>query len=447
MTNIVLIAIDTLRADRLSCYGHKNLTSPHLDRIAENGVLFEECFSPFIPTHPGFTTMFTGVDAIRHQVICQGGKVELTEDIPMLAEVLKESGYFTAGVDNLGRWFNRGYDLYQGYKWQQDPEKDGFRKAEAVNKVALESLEACASQDTPFYLFLHYWDPHTPYLPPSPFKQMFYQGNESDPDNRSMDPLFACPAFGDYFKSWMGHVTDIKYPSAQYDSEIAYVDAVLESVFTRMRELGIWEDTLLVIVSDHGEELDEHKMWFDHHGLYDTNLHVPLIFHCPAKLPAGKRVRGMVRLTDLAPTILDFIGHAELAGKKRMEGKTMVPLMKKDTRSRRGTCDELFLIECSWMKKKGYRNREWKLITALEPDYHGTPDTELYFITEDPKEENNVADAYPHIVRQLKTRIDEWVEKRTKETGNPDPHSYQNITLTKVGNLAVAVPDNQKLVE
>src|SRR5262245_20124101 len=118
--NIVLISIDTLRADHLSCYGYPRLTSPHLDRIAAEGARFTECFSTWIPTHPAHTTMLTGQDLIRHQIVAQGGKAQLNPDIPTLAELLAGEGYFTAAADNLGRWFSRGFDRYESYRWSKD---------------------------------------------------------------------------------------------------------------------------------------------------------------------------------------------------------------------------------------------------------------------------------------------------------------------------------------
>ncbi|MGH2460994.1 MAG: sulfatase-like hydrolase/transferase, partial [Chloroflexota bacterium] len=127
--NVLLIAIDTLRADHLGCYGYRRLTSPTIDRLASEGVRFARCFSPHIPTHPGFTTLHTGVDAMRHQIVSHAGKIELDPAIPTLAEILRERGYFTATVDNLGRWLARGFDAVLPYRWATNPAV-AWRKAE-----------------------------------------------------------------------------------------------------------------------------------------------------------------------------------------------------------------------------------------------------------------------------------------------------------------------------
>ena len=262
MTNVILVSLDTTRADHLSCYGHFRCTSPHIDRVAAEGVVFTDHFSPHIPTYPGHTTLMTGKDIYAHQVTSQSGTPEPTPGVKMLAELLQEQGYYTAAADNLGRWFARGFDRIETYSWDYS-QKHSLRKGEAVMEASLKALNAAAAQDKPFFLFLHFWDPHTPYLPPPPFSRMFYQGNEFDPDNPSMDALWEFEPFRQYFAEWMPGVTDIEFPKAQYDAEIAYMDACFAHILTRLDALALTADTLVVLTADHGEELDEHGHWFD----------------------------------------------------------------------------------------------------------------------------------------------------------------------------------------
>ncbi|MCS6777644.1 MAG: sulfatase-like hydrolase/transferase, partial [Chthonomonadaceae bacterium] len=386
MSNVILVSLDTTRADHLSCYGYFRQTSPHLDRVAAEGVLFTDFFSPHIPTYPGHTTMLSGKDPYAHQITGQSGTPSPPEDVRLLAELLQEQGYYTAAADNLGRWFTRGFDRVETYHW--DPTvKQHSRKGEAVLQAASRVLYDAARQDRPFFLFLHFWDPHTPYLPPPPFDRMFYQGDERDPNNRSMDALWQFEPFRWYFHEWMPGVTDIAFPKAQYDASIAYMDVCLAHLLTRMDELGLTPDTLLVITADHGEELDEHAHWFDHHGLYDTNLHVPLILRCPDRLPAGVRVPGLTQMSDIAPTILDFLELGDIAQRERMTGRSLLPLIDSPSTTARGTTDYLHITENTWMKKRGIRTHRWKLIVPLEtPDLHGNSDVELYHLPDDPGE-------------------------------------------------------------
>ena len=434
--NVLLIAIDTLRRDHMSCYGYPRLTTPHIDRLAAGGVQFMDSFSPFIPTHPGFTTLFTGVDVMEHQIVTQGGKLDLDPAIPMLAEVLQANGYRTGAADNLRRWFSRGFDRYEGYSFL-GPVDRPWRKAEAVNEKALALLRDLAGE--PFFLFVHYWDPHTPYLPPPPFDRMFYAGNESDPANKSMEKIFDWPAFREYFEQWMGHVTDVDYVIAAYDAEIAYADAAVAQLLTALDESGQADETLVVLTSDHGEILDEHPGYFDHHGLYDANLAVPLIMRLPGTLPSGLRVRGTVTLQDVSPTILDILG---VAPDVPMTGRS---LLAAATGRSRIAADELLLTECTWERKRGIRRHGWKLIEALEPDPHGGPDVELYDLRSDPAEQRNLARQRPEVVSELRSRLHRAVARRLRQTRKPDPIEVQGITLRRIGEIATAVPDNQKL--
>ena len=454
MRNIILFSLDTLRASSMSCYGHKHLTTPHLDTLASNATLFESCISPHIPTHPAHTTMFTGKDVLTHHIITQGGRIDLAENIKTLPELLSEVGYFTVAADNLGRWFQRGFpdNQYRGYSWES--RYQNARKAEAVNRTAIELLELVQSQDKPWFAFLHYWDPHTPYLPPLPFERMFYSGDECDPTNRSMDDVYACEPFTDYFRQWMCKPdpddpdniekkrlwTDRRYVNSQYDASIAYMDASLAQLFQYLHDCDLMNETLLVITADHGEELDEHELWYDHHGLYQTNCHIPLILHCPNIIPKGQRLEGIVSLKDIAPTILDYASQNTLAEREKMEGTSLRSLV--DNGSNDGSCDAIYLTECGWMKKRGWQTRKWKLIveTGGTPAVYNKPDVELYDLEDDPDEIYNLAEEAEDVVLKLKNDMDEFLKRRLSETGLSDPTVEQEITMRKIGDNTKAVP-------
>ncbi len=425
--NVIVLTLDTLRSRNMSLFGYERLTTPHLDRLAQKGVVFNECFSPWIPTDAAHTSLFTGKDIFTHQIIAQHGKAKLDEGIPMLAEMLKGRGYFTGAADFLELWFPRGFDLYEKYVWDPDPETP-MRKAEAVNQKGLYLLDQAVKQDKPFFLWLHYWDPHSPYLPPDPYKRMYYLGNEKDPDNHSMDEMWQLEAWKGYYEAWLNGVTDLKYPCALYDSAINYLDDALVQIWTRLDELGLTEETLLVILSDHGEDLDEHGLWFDHRGLYDTNLRVPLIFHCPGKVPAGRRVNGTVTLLDVAPTILDMLGLGDVIEEEALQGRTLLPYFDSSLPS---FPEPLYLAESTWLRRKGVRTAEWKLIVEWggTPEHFKRPDVELYDLKTDPQELHNLAGQKPQIVRELRGELEGWIERRKKTTGNPDPHDNQGVAL------------------
>jgi arylsulfatase A-like enzyme len=179
------------------------------------------------------------------------------------------------------------------------------------------------------------------------------------------------------------------------------------------------DETLIVFNADHGETLYDHECWFDHHGIYEPTLHVPLIIRYPAKVAAGQRIAGFNQHKDLAPTILDL---ADIETDIAFDGKSLVPMMAGEVASHQS---EIYITECTWMRKHGWRTPEWKLIVALEPDFHFKPPVELYNLIEDPLEYDNLAHTHPEVVAHLNSRMEAWIAKREKETGLPNPIYHQ----------------------
>lgn len=433
-TNLVIFGIDSLRADHMSCYGYDKLTTPHMDKVASQGVLFENAYSPYIPTTPGYTTMLSGMDVMTHQMVSLRPKGPIDPNIRLLPEVLHEKGYISACIGFDGEFY-RGFDRYENYSaWMAWEEAPGH-KAEALNEKALPLLESMA--DNPFFLFMRHMDPHAPYLPPPPFPRMFYEGDFGDPSNHSMEPVFAFKPFAEFYKSWMPPgVTDAEFIVALYDASLAYMDICIRHVLTRLEELDLMEKTLVIVTSDHGETLTEHECYFDHHGLYEPTIRVPLIYRFPSKLPGGKRVGGFVLQQDLAPTVLGLLGYGDIAKELKMDGRSVLPLIEGE---RLANYSEFYISECTWMRKRGWRTVEWKLVQALEPDFHNKPPIELYNLINDPEESQNLAEGEPEVVDVLRKRMASWVEKRISETGKPDPIMGYKLGLDlKINSIKVA---------
>ncbi|MGW5364557.1 sulfatase family protein [Actinopolymorpha pittospori] len=427
MTNIVLIALDTQRADHLGCYGYHRDTSPNLDALAATGVVFERCYAPNIPTHPSFTTLFSGKEAISHDIVNIGGGVPIADGVRLLPEILSDAGYVTAAVDNMNRHFSRGFEHYHNYQWDRsDPTV--LRKAETVTDLALPAIEEVINDPRPFFLFLHYWDPHTPYLPPPGYEDL-YTDSERDPydqDNHSMDEAWTWEPFKWYFHDWMPGVTDAEHVVSLYDGEIRYMDSYLAKVFAALEP--VHDDTIVVITADHGEVLNEQLGYFDHHGLYEGNVHIPLIMSWPGKLPAGRRVPGMVQNLDVSQTLLDLVGIPQVQG---MEGVSLLPSIY-GVRER--NYETVYFSEATWQVKRAVRTDRWKLIRAIEPDPHGRPMKELFDLAADPGEQVNLAEARPDVVAELEALLDAWLEKRLAETGRKsDPVADQGACATSIG--------------
>jgi len=418
--NIVLFAIDSLLSKHMSCYGYGRLTTPFIDRFAAGGTIFENTFSAHIPTTSAYSSMLTGRDVFGTQVVALRHKGPLRPEVRTLPEILKAEGYATTCVGFTGNPASRGFDKYLDYPAWGSWNKGRSPKAQELNDVTLPELDRLVAQDEPFFLFMRHMDPHAPYLPPAPFERMFYHGNETDPANKSMEPVMNFKPFRDFFASWMPPgITDKDYVIAQYDGAIAYMDACIQSIFTALEAHGILDETIVVINGDHGETLYDHECWFDHHGIYDNVLRVPLIIRYPGQVPAGNRVSGYNQHKDLVPTILELAG---IETEDTFEGRSLLPMARGEASSLAG---EFYITECTWMRKHGWRTPEWKLIIALEPDFHFKPEVELYNLISDPTEDNNIAEANPEVVQFLRARMNAHIARREQETGLPNPIHLQ----------------------
>ncbi|MYD09756.1 MAG: sulfatase, partial [Chloroflexi bacterium] len=307
--NVLLIAIDSIRADHMSCYGYERLTTPHIDRFAQSGTLFENTFSAHIPTTPAYASMLTGRDCFGTQVVALRHQGPLRAEVPTAAEIFRGYGYNTTCVGFPGNPSSRGFDNYLEYAGWGSFAQGRSTKAQNLNDVTLPELERLNAEDKPWFVMLRHMDPHAPYLPPAPYERMFYHGDECDPNNRSMDPVLEFKPFATFYKSWMPPgISDKDYIIAQYDGAIAYMDACIQSIFTALESMGIADNTIVVLNGDHGETLYDHELWFDHHGIFDNVLHVPQIIRYPGAVPAGQRVSGYNQHKDLLPTLLDLAG-------------------------------------------------------------------------------------------------------------------------------------------
>lgn len=440
--NILLIAIDSLLADHMSCYGYQRLTTPHIDKFAQSGTLFERTYSAHIPTTPAYASMLTGRDCFGTEVVALRHQGGLTPKVKTLAELCRSAGYTTTCVGFKWNPASRGFDNYLEFDGWGSWNTGRSPKAQNLNEVAQPELDRLAAETRrtgkPWFMMLRHMDPHSPYLPPVPFDRMFYHGNEFDPKNKSLEPVYNFKPFAEYFRTWFPPgCTDKDYIIAQYDGAIAYMDACIARLFTQLEALGILDDTIVVINSDHGETLYDHEHWFDHHGLYDVTLHVPLIIRYPKKVPAGKRIAGYNQHKDLVPTLMELAG---LRTRTPFDGQSLMKLVRGEATSFES---EFYITECTWQRKHGWRTPQWKLIVALEPDFHFRPKVELYNLIEDPHEDHNVAEAHPDVVKALRARMEAWIARREKETGVTNPmlrqgdwHGHKGIGPFKTSQQA-----------
>lgn len=376
-SNVLFIIVDTLRADHMGCYGYEWNTSPNLDQLAGEGVLFKQAISQAPWTLPSVASIYTGRLPTSHLAGMKKGnsQAKLTRQ-PNFVELLRENGFYTAGLATnayLSKDFgmDQSFDAHY-YRYKVD--------AEHVSDLFCQWLDENA--DKKFFFLLHYFDPHQPYEMKQDFLPL--AGN---PAYRSQEQELERYR-GDCTKGQTRVVT-------AYDSEIAFADAQIERVFAKLRELGLFENTLIVFVSDHGEEFREHG-GIDHgHSLYDELLHVPLIFRFPSRLPKGKRIGAQVRLVDILPTVFDVVGMD--FDTVNSSGTSLLSLMVGQTTESRDAVSE-FLIRGS--ERKGIRSGRYKLI--FSPD---GGEIELYDILADPCETANLAESMPEIRDTLMSKL------------------------------------------
>jgi arylsulfatase len=422
--------IDTLRASRLGCYGYAKPTSPTLDRLAREGVRFERAFAPGIPTTPAHTTMFTGLHPLTHNIVCHGGQADLDRKTPVLPELLQRAGYTTAAVDNL---FNIKPWLARGYEFYINPASRHRLKllvsCEEVNARAIPWIRAHASEK--FFLFLHYWEPHTPYLPPERYRTYYDSGrNPFSPEFSSFAPIKRQPFWDMFHDTWfnkLGPVTDADYIASLYDAEIRHVDDGVAAILDTLDELRLAEDTLVILTGDHGESMYQHDIFFDHHGLYDDVVHVPLLMRSPGRIPAGRTAAPMVQHLDIAPTVLDAVSARPSAG---MEGVSLWPLAT--GQSETGGWNKVVCCESTWQSKWALRTDTRKLILSREQDFHNMPPRELYDLVRDPEETQNLAIQNWQEAAEMEGELEEWISAGLEKTGRTeDPLRVQGITLGK----------------
>jgi arylsulfatase A-like enzyme len=419
---IVFIAIDTLRADRLGCYGANMPISPHIDALAERGILFENMIAENNVTQSSFVTMMTGKNPHQHGIVNMKPTHIPSRLIP-LPKILQKHGYATAAVDCNHRitgkpnpWFKQGYLTYMDPSEQKKTHLN--LPAQEINERAIPWLKKHRNEEN-FFLFLHYWDPHYPYKPDPPFAKwaeehvpVFANSKESSLKEVLREPLFS------FIHKYNGQDLNASQIRRNYDGAVNHVDHYIGELMTALSDMGILEDVCVVLVSDHGESLGEHHIYFDHHGLYEPTIHVPFILSYPARFPRKKRLPALVQHADIFPTLIALAGIKKQKQTGPIDGSSLLPLIqgrKKEIRPFAVSC------EANWQLKRSIRTHQWKLIQSLQKDVYGNPGWELYNLKQDPGETRNLIAKELQVARKLRTDMQNWVKTTLVKYQSKDP--------------------------
>lgn len=395
--HVVLISMDTTRADYLSCYGYKQKTTPNIDKLADKGYLFKETTTTIPLTLPAHTSMLTGTIPPHH------GKHENKDPYfdpsnVTLAELLKMKGYSTGafvGAQILNRSFglNRGFDTYQDEFAEKGASE---RRGEEVNRAAFDWLEK--QKDSPVFLFLHYYDPHDDYDPPEPFAA--------------------------------------KFKDSPYAGEIAYTDYCIGKVVDKLKKLDMYDSSLIIVTGDHGELLGEHGESGHMYFIYENAIKVPMIYKLPGS-NGPKKINDIAGIVDIVPTVCDLL---KIEPPSPIEGKSLAEYFTDtppEPAERYLYCESLYPTKYDANTLLSLVGTRWKYIQTTRP--------ELYDLQNDPGELKNLVetDKHRHRARILKDRLKQVLEQTVRKEKNDQdaplsPEALKHLqSLGYVGSSSV----------
>jgi len=368
--NVVVITIDTLRADHLGCYGYKPIHTPNIDGLAAASFRFEHAYTPVPVTLPAHTAIFTGTYPTYSGMHDFSGN-KLSAKQPTLATVLKQQGYTTGAVVGsavLDSRFglNQGFDFYYDHfdfnRLQESNLEEMERPGNVVADVALDWL--AKNSRSKFFLWMHLYDPHYPYHPPAPYSE--------------------------------------QYKDRPYDGEIAFADAQVGRLISFLKAKGLYANTMIVLSGDHGESLGEHGEKTHGFFIYNATLHVPMIIHLPGSA-AGRAIPELASLTDLLPTILQEL---KVEAPANVQGQSLLPLLT-TTKEKEipGLYAETFLprLHFNWSELRSVETDRYQFIQAPRP--------ELYDLSADPGETRNLFAEKKAVAGELQARLNSLVRQ------------------------------------
>jgi arylsulfatase A-like enzyme len=405
--NVLLITVDTLRADHLSCYGYPFPTSPNIDNLSKEGVLFLSSRTPIPTTSPAHATLMTSLYPQNHNVIMNLAPMD--ENITTLAEVLKENGYTTAAVVSAWPLKKEGSGLEKGFDFYEDSFKNYYRGVQAeqfADKATNKAINWLhKNKEKKFFLWVHYFDPHFPYYEHADLHNLLFKVKKKEE------------------KKSLSKTEDIIY---RYDREIAFADFYIGRLLDVIKKWNLESDTIIIFTADHGESLGEHD--YTGHGkyLYEPSLYIPLIIKHPEKILEGKIIKREVSLLDIMPTILDFLG---IPTKIILLGESLVPLITGNDQEKYNRLHYFISFKTdlanipilSNVKRSQFAKSFPERIALLKDNikviYSANDNTlEMYNIKSDPPEIENLANKNDELSKKLTSELILWFNK-TKSSG------------------------------
>jgi arylsulfatase A-like enzyme/predicted Zn-dependent protease len=403
--NVLLITLDTTRADHLPAYGYKNVKTPGLDRLADTSLIFDDAIAQVPLTLPSHTSILTGQLPVGHGVRDNEGYL-VDPKATSLAAILKAGGYTTAAfvsafvLDSrfgLNQGFDSYFDHFNGYR---EVNRDEIQRTAEETEAEVEKWLP-ANKDKRFFCWVHFYDPHEPYDPPEPYATT--------------------------------------YAANRYDGEIAYMDRYVGKLLAKLDELRLADRTLVIVTGDHGEGLGEHDETTHAMFLYSTTLRVPLLIRVPGG--SGRRIPGIVRHIDLAPTVLDLLGFPPSA---TMQGSTLVPVINGTETSKRVAYSESLYAELhyGWSPLKSVTTERYAFIES--------PKSELFDRRSDPRQLHNLIQEQEAIAKDLRDELhaitDQFTRKDLKGPQPMDAEAQEKLrSLGYLGSPAQSTAESLKV--
>jgi arylsulfatase A-like enzyme/glycosyltransferase involved in cell wall biosynthesis len=401
-TNVLIITLDAVRADHMGFMGHKTVKTPCMDRLAGEGVVFRNHFAQSHITIPSHMSMLTS--KFPRTIRTLDNYQYNLPPIETIASRLEKAGFRTSAIVSTAllnpQWC---HGIERGFT--------DYFPVLGMERAASQGLNILGdwitdNSDRPFFSWIHLFDAHFPYQAPKPFFGM-YTGNAREKVELGSVHLHA------QTEAWLKQkgITDLSLPAAEYGAEITYLDSELGRLFRKMEALGVLDNTLIMITSDHGEYLGERGNYFCHVGLHDETMRIPLLMRLPGSLPAGRVVDGMTMNLDLAPTALEVLGLSA----DDMEGKSLLPLVEGKTED----VHEYVVDEGAHGAQIAMRTKKWKYIKTLEDVSYSANfqrkkgEVELFDLENDPAEEKNVAKENPETAARFSAMVDDWLKARS----------------------------------
>ncbi len=385
--NVILISLDTLRADYVGIYGNPEPLTPFLDELLSENVWFRDCIVQAPWTLASHMSLLTSQYPNVHNVNLAEAK--LAEGKKTLAHYLSEYGYYTKGIIS-NPFLSHGFGFHRGFDAYNDAgKKHGYQSTQQF----VQWVEGAHNKNQPFFLFLHYNDPHMPYQAPTPFYNLFdreYEGSVSGSRNDIVK----------YVRRPIEE-RDLQHIRNLYGDEVRYLDNQLYQVFCILKELGLYEDSLIIMTADHGEEFKEHGKLEHNQTLYEELIRSPLVIKFPEKMNIRPRmISRQVKNIDLLPTILDVVGAP--IPEDSVQGQSLLPLILEEPGTE--NFNHMIFSESANTHKVSIRSENWKYIYDRRYDQE-----ELYNLETDPEERQNLISSEPELAAELSELVNNYM--------------------------------------